>query len=105
MSQYHLACVCYCYIFNLFTQRMLTQLSIDFAVVLSQIMARVGFDFLGRPNTSKRKPSTRTMMWLVIAVWAALNLMVYAAFSIKRGGGLELTGADYASVCLINLCV
>jgi Cys-rich protein (TIGR01571 family) len=72
-------------------------------ITLGQIQTRINLDFLGRERFGSEARSNRFMMVTVIAFWIATNIALFAACNWKWSRGMELSFADGAAICLINL--
>ena len=78
----------------------------NFIVALSQIMTRMGLDFLGRPSNDVPRHgfwSTRGMINLVLGFWAGLNVVVLIGIGVKASAGVAVSGPDVAALILVNI--
>jgi Cys-rich protein (TIGR01571 family) len=76
-------------------------------VALSQIMTRMGFDFMGRPAAhdipKKGIWSTRGMIITIISFWLFLNGVVFVGINVKRLTGFVVSSADLTALVIVNL--
>jgi Cys-rich protein (TIGR01571 family) len=75
-------------------------------IALSQIMTRMGFDFLGRPAHDIPKKgiwSTRGMINTILSFWVFLNGVVLVGMNVKRSNGFDVSSADLTALVIVNL--
>jgi Cys-rich protein (TIGR01571 family) len=75
-------------------------------VALAQIMARLGFDFIGRPGQNVPRKgfwSTWGMMLTIIVFWVFLNTVVLLGFNYKWATHVALSAADAAALLVVNI--
>lgn len=77
-------------------------------VGLSQVLSRVGHDFMGLPG--KVVPddgpySTRGIMLMILGFWSMLNLIIAGAFIIKKSTGTVISKADIFTLVFVNLAM
>ena len=76
------------------------------AVGLSQVMTRMGTDYVGLPPKvvlDKGLYSTRGMALMIFGLWLSLNIFFVCAFFIKKNTATPISKADIVSCVGVNL--
>jgi hypothetical protein len=78
------------------------------SVGLSQVMTRMGIDYMGLP--AKAVPaegpySTRGVAFMFLGLWLTLNLIFAVVFWIKKKTGTQISLADIFACVIVNLCM